>query len=254
MSTDSQILYAVDGSTAFVTLNRPEKRNALGDRLIAELIAALRQADADPMVKVVVISGAGKDFCAGADLSQLEKLAGATVLDNFQDAAKAAELFGLPRKMSKPVIAAVRGKAFAGGAGLASACDLIIAARSAQFAYPEVKIGFVAAMVMAFLRRSLGEKRTMEMLVTGKAIDAIEAERIGFVTRLADDEDFDSAVAKYAEEIGGLSASAVMLTKHLLYQTDGMTFDQSLVAGIEMNAIARMTPDCQSGIRKFLAK
>ena len=101
MSTDSQILYAVDGSTAFVTLNRPEKRNALGDRLIAELIAALRQADADPMVKVVVISGAGKDFCAGADLSQLEKLAGATVLDNFQDAAKAAELFGLPRKMSK---------------------------------------------------------------------------------------------------------------------------------------------------------
>ena len=254
MSTDSQILYAVDGSTALVTLNRPEKRNALGDKLIAELIAALRQADADPMVKVVVISGAGKDFCAGADLSQLEKLAGATVLDNFQDAAKAAELFGLPRKMSKPVIAAVRGKAFAGGAGLASACDLIIAARSAQFAYPEVKIGFVAAMVMAFLRRSLGEKRTMEMLVTGKAIDAIEAERIGFVTRLADDEDFDNAVAKYAEEIGGLSASAVMLTKHLLYQTDGMTFDQSLVAGIEMNAIARMTPDCQSGIRKFLAK
>jgi methylglutaconyl-CoA hydratase len=163
-------------------------------------------------------------------------------------------MFSQPRKMKKPVIAAVRGRAFAGGAGLATACDLIIAARSAQFAYPEVKIGFVAAMVMAFLRRSLGEKRTLELLVTGKVISADEAERIGFVNRVCNDEDFDTEVDKFANEIAGLSASAVMLTKQLLYQTDGMSFEQAIRAGVEMNAIARMTEDCQNGIKKFLSK
>jgi methylglutaconyl-CoA hydratase len=254
MNSYSQILTETKGAVAHITLNRPEKRNALGDQLVRELLTALREADADDNVKVVVLRGAGTDFCAGADLAQLERLSQATVLDNLHDAAAAAEMFSQPRKMKKPVIAAVRGRAFAGGAGLATACDLIIAARSAQFAYPEVKIGFVAAMVMAFLRRSLGEKRTLELLVTGKVISADEAERIGFVNRVCNDEDFDTEVDKFANEIAGLSASAVMLTKQLLYQTDGMSFEQAIRAGVEMNAIARMTEDCQNGIKKFLSK
>ncbi len=254
MSNYSQILIETKGAVAHITLNRPEKRNALGDTIVRELLSALNAADADDAVKVVVLRGAGSDFCAGADLAQLERLSQATVLDNLHDAAAASEMFSKPRRMKKPVIAAVRGRAFAGGAGLATACDLIIASRSAQFAYPEVKIGFVAAMVMAFLRRSLGEKRTLELLVTGKVISADEAERIGFVNRVCNDEDFDAEVDKFANEIAALSASAVMLTKQLLYQTDGVSFDQSLRAGVEMNAIARMTEDCQNGIKKFLSK
>jgi len=254
MSNDSQILSETKGAVAHITLNRPEKRNALGDQLVRELLSALNAADADEAVKVVVLRGAGTDFCAGADLAQLERLSQATVLDNLHDAAAASEMFSKPRRMKKPVIAAVRGRAFAGGAGLATACDLIIAARSAQFAYPEVKIGFVAAMVMAFLRRSLGEKRTLELLVTGKVIAADEAERIGFVNRVCNDEDFDAEVDKFANEIAALSASAVMLTKQLLYQTDGMSFEQAIRAGVDMNAIARMTEDCQNGIKKFLSK
>ena len=254
MNSYTQILSETKGAVAHITLNRPEKRNALGDTIVRELLSALTEADADDAIKVVVLRGAGSDFCAGADLAQLERLSQATVLDNLHDAAAASEMFSKPRRMKKPVIAAVRGRAFAGGAGLATACDLIIAARSAQFAYPEVKIGFVAAMVMAFLRRSLGEKRTLELLVTGKVISADEAERIGFVNRVCNDEDFDTAVDQFAHEIAALSASAVMLTKQLLYQTDGMSFDQSIRAGVDMNAIARMTDDCQNGIKKFLRK
>ncbi len=254
MNTYSQILSETKGAVAHITLNRPEKRNALGDQLVRELLSALNEADADDTIKVVVLRGAGSDFCAGADLAQLERLSQATVLDNLHDAAAASEMFSKPRRMKKPVIAAVRGRAFAGGAGLATACDLIIAARSAQFAYPEVKIGFVAAMVMAFLRRSLGEKRTLELLVTGKVISAEEAERIGFVNRVCNDEDFDVEVDKFAQEIAALSASAVMLTKQLLYQTDGMSFEQAIRAGVDMNAIARMTEDCQAGVKKFLRK
>jgi methylglutaconyl-CoA hydratase len=254
MNSYTQILSETKGAVAHITLNRPEKRNALGDQLVRELLSALTEADADDNVKVVVLRGAGTDFCAGADLAQLERLSQATVLDNLNDAAAAAEMFSQPRKMKKPVIAAVRGRAFAGGAGLATACDLIIAARSAQFAYPEVKIGFVAAMVMAFLRRSLGEKRTLELLVTGKVISSDEAERIGFVNRVCNDEDFDAEVDKFAHEIAAISASAVRLTKQLLYQTDGMSFEQAIRAGVDMNAIARMTDDCQNGLKKFLRK
>lgn len=254
MSDYSQLLYETNGAVTTITLNRPEKRNALGDTIVRELLQAFAAADADANTKIVVLRGAGTDFCAGADLAQLERVSQAGVLDNWSDAAAASEMFSKPRRMRKPVIAAVRGRAFAGGAGLATACDLIIAARSAQFAYPEVKIGFVAAMVMAFLRRSLGEKRTLELLVTGKVIPAEEAERIGFVNRVCNDEDFEAEVEKFAHEIASVSGSAVMLTKYLLYQTDAMSFEQALRAGVDMNAIARLTEDCQTGVKKFLSK
>ena len=254
MPNYSQIIYEVKNAVAHITLNRPEKCNALSDQLVKELLDGFQAAEVNSDVKVVVLRGAGKDFCAGADLSQIEKISQASVLENLTDAAAASVMFARPRKMSKPVIAAVHGRAFAGGAGLATACDLIIATQSTQFAYPEVKIGFVAAMVMAFLRRSLGEKRALELLVTGKVISAAEGERIGFINRVCNDEDFEVAVEKFAQEIAALSASAVMLTKRLFYQTDAMSFDQAIQSGVDMNAIARMTEDCQTGVKKFLSK
>jgi methylglutaconyl-CoA hydratase len=158
------------------------------------------------------------------------------------------------RKLKKPVIAAVHGRALAGGAGLASACDMVIAARSASFCYTEVKIGFVPAIVMSVARRNLGEKRAFEILATGKAFSAEEAVQIGFINRVCDDADFEAEIEKYANEVSQLSASALMLTKYLLYQIDSMNFEQAIRAGVDLNIIARQTPDCQNSIRKFLSK
>lgn len=254
MSEYQEILYQSSDGIAWITLNRPEKRNALNDGLVEELKRSLSAAESDESVRVAVIRGAGRDFCAGADLSQLQKLAGATVLDNLADASGFAAMLQQIRKLGKPVIAAVHGRALAGGAGLASACDLVIAARSASFCYTEVRIGFVPAIVTAIARRNLTEKQAFELLCTGRALTAEEAERIGFINRVFEDDSFESDVREYAGVMAKLSGSAVGLTKSLLYQTDSMTFDQAIRAGVEMNAIARMTPDCQAGIQKFLSK
>ncbi len=253
MAEYKEITSEIKNGVAWITLNRPGKRNALNDRLIGDLKTAMNEAEADAEVRVVVLRGAGKDFCAGADLSQLQKVAQASILDNIDDASGFAALLLQMRKLKKPVIAAVHGRALAGGAGLASACDLVIAAQSASICYTEVKIGFVPAIVTAIARRNLSEKRAFEILCTGKLLTAVEAEKIGFINRVCDDETFEAEVEEFAGAIAKLSSSAIALTKSLLYQTDAMTFEQALRAGVEMNAIARMTPDCQQGIQKFLS-
>ncbi|MEK7832725.1 MAG: enoyl-CoA hydratase-related protein, partial [Acidobacteriota bacterium] len=201
-----------------------------------------------------LLRGAGKDFCAGADLSQLEKSSQASIIENIEGANEMANLFVTMRRMKKPVIAAVHGRALAGGAGLASACDMVIATRSAQFCYTETKIGFVPAIVMSIARRNLGEKRAFEILATAKMFSADEAAAIGFINRVADDADFETEVEKFAAEVAALSPSALMLTKYLLYQIDSMSFEQAIRAGVDVNVIARLTPDCQTAIRKFLSK
>lgn len=254
MAEFKEILHEVKNSVAFVTLNRPDKRNALNDQLLTELRRAIESAETDEQVRVIVLGGAGKDFCAGADLSQLEKSVQASILENLEGASQMAELFIAMRRLKKPVIAAVHGRALAGGAGLASACDMVIAARSAQFCYTETKIGFVPAIVMSIARRNLGEKRAFEILAAAKTFSAEEAADIGFINRVCDDADFDAEVEKFASEVASLSPSALMLTKHLLYQIDSMSFEQAIRAGAEMNVIARLTPDCQNAVRKFLSK
>lgn len=254
MSSFTQISYTVSGPIINLTLNRPEKRNALSAILIGELRTAIDLASQELDARVVVLRGAGKDFCAGADLAQLERVARASIMENRVDAEQFASLLLEIRHLQKPVVAAVHGRALAGGAGLASACDLVVASRSAQFGYPEVKIGFVAAMVLAVLRRSLGEKRAFEVLARGDLWSAEEAERLGLINRVFEDAEFEAAVEGYALHLAQLSASAIALTKSLIYQIDGLSFEQALRAGIEMNAIARMTPDCREGITKFLSK
>ena len=163
----SEILTATESAIFTITLNRPEKRNALNDALIGNLKDALRHADNDENLRAIVIRGAGKDFCSGADLSALQKISESDVLENWDDARNLMELFSLIRKVKIPVIAAVQGRALAGGCGLATACDLVLASKSARFGYPEVKIGFVPAMVMAILRRNVLEKRAFELVTQG---------------------------------------------------------------------------------------
>ncbi|HEX8422926.1 MAG TPA: enoyl-CoA hydratase-related protein [Pyrinomonadaceae bacterium] len=254
MNEESQLLYTMEGAVALLTLNRPDKRNALNDTLIGELKDALRRADDTDAVRVVVITGAGADFCSGADLSALQKISESSITENLEDAQSLAELFALMRRVRVPVVAAVRGRALAGGCGLATACDLVLATRSARFGYPEVKIGFVPAMVMAILRRNVSEKRAFELITRGAEIGAEEAALFGLVNHVFDDESFETEVEKYIAGFERVSRSAVMLTKRLLYHMDGMTFDAALQSGADMNAIARMTEDCRQGIARFLKK
>ena len=250
----SEILIDQENSILTITLNRLEKRNALNDALVNSLKSALRDAGENEDLRAVLIKGAGQDFCSGADLSALQKIAESNVMENLADAENLLELFALIRRIKIPVIAAVHGRALAGGCGLATACDLVLAARSARFGYPEVKIGFVAAMVMAILRRNLSEKRAFELISQGFEFSAEEAEKIGLINRVYEDENFDEAVKEYVSAYEKVSRSAVILSKKLLYQMDGMTFETALETGAEVNTIARLTEDCRKGIERFLNK
>ncbi len=253
MSGDApRLRVARDGGVARLTLNRPERRNALDAGLVADLKAALREADDDASVRVVLIEGAGKDFCSGADLSALRRIAEGSAMENLEDVDELAELFLLPRRMRKTVVAAVRGRALAGGCGLATACDIVVAAESAQLGYPEARIGFVPAMVMAILRRNVSEKRAFELIVRGNPIPAAEAERIGLINHAWPDEGFDARRDALLAELAERSASAVQLSKRLLYHSDGMGFEAAVRAGADVNVVARMTDDMRAGVARFL--
>ena len=254
MEENNPVIYAVEGAVALVTLNRPEKRNALDDTLVAGLKSALQDADSRDEVRAVVVTGAGADFCSGADLSALKKISESGVAENLEDARSLMELYALIRRVRVPVVAAVRGRALAGGCGLATACDIVLASASARFGYPEVKIGFVPAMVMAILRRNVSEKRAFELITRGAEISAAEAERAGLVNQVFDDPEFESKVESYVAGFERVSRSAVVLTKRLLYQMDGMSFEAALQTGADVNTIARLTEDCQQGIARFLSK
>ena len=248
------VLYTAEASVGRITLNRPEKRNALNDELIEALKNSIMTAARAESTRVILINGAGRDFCSGADLSALQKISQATVAENQADARSLMELFSLIRQVPVPIVAAVHGKALAGGCGLASACDVVLASANARFGYPEVKIGFVPAIVMAILRRNVSEKRAFELITRGAEIGADEAKQFGLVNQVFADEEFESAVTAYVSGFEKTSKSAVALTKSLLYQIDGMGFTDALETGLDVNVIARMTTDCQQGIARFLKR
>jgi len=247
------IRYSQASGIARITLHRPEKRNALSPEMIASLRAVLEQSAEDDAIRVVLLTAAEPDFCAGLDLSGLHASA-ENVLDHIGAARELAEIFLAIRRHPRPVVAAVRGRALGGGCGLATGSDLIVASDSAKFGYPEVNIGFVPAMVMAILRRSVSDKRAFELLATGEVISAAEAHAIGMINRVFPDAEFESNVEKYVANLASKSASSLSLTKNLLYHTDGMTFEAALEAGIHTNALARMTEDARRGFERFTKK
>lgn len=252
--TYRRILYEVKDWRAHIRLNRPEKRNALDDLTIDELTRAFVRAGEADQVKVVALEGAGKDFCSGIDLSGLSKIREAPILENLEDASRLVDLFLAMRRLPKPIVALVRGRALAGGCGLATACDLVLASESAQFGYAEVKIGFVPAIVTTLLRRNVAEKRAFELVVGGQVIGASQAERIGLINHVYPDDRFESRASEFLEALTQNSASAMGLTKRLLYRIDGMTFEMAMQTGAEVNTIARMTDDVQRGVRRFLER
>lgn len=238
-----------------LTLARPEKRNALDDALLDDLHRALEEARSDAAARVLLLRADGPDFCSGADLSQLEQVAEQSdPMRNVSDAHRIGDLLVAIRNLRLPVIAAVHGRAWAGGAGLATACDMVLAAESASIAYTEVRLGFVPAMVMAVLRRVVGEKVAFELVATGDAIDAHRAMELGLVNRVLPDDGFADAALAFARELAGRSATALELSKRLLYGTETMGFADAVARGAEVNALARMTPDTRAGVRAFLEK
>jgi methylglutaconyl-CoA hydratase len=252
--TDAVLGTRLDGGVLTLTLDRPEKRNALSKALVEALHAELARADLDADVRVVLIRGAGKDFCAGADLSELLASADRALDENERDARRLGEVFERIRELPKPVIAAVHGRALAGGAGLATACDLVVAGESSQLGYPEIERGFVPAMVMSILRRLVGERVAFELVATGRVLDAAEARHLGLVTRVVPDDRVVAEAEAVAIRMAGTSATALALSKRLLYDLDTLSFADGIALGARVNAAARATPDFRRAIARFLER
>lgn len=242
-----------------ILLNRPDKRNALTPQLIAELTQALRDAAAAPDCQIVILTGAGSAFCAGLDLEHLRTLSNSQPGPESDAAARAdaeaiASLLKTLYFLPKPTIAAVNGPAIAGGMGLATLCDFTLAVPEAKFGYTEVRIGFIPAIVSAFLRLQIGDKRTRDLLLTGRILTAAEAESLGLVSRIVPEPELISEAEALAQRLLRLSPAALQSTKRLLGEFSARTLDSDLQAAVQANVEARSTGDFREGIRAFLEK
>jgi methylglutaconyl-CoA hydratase len=253
MSAD-RVLATLERGVLTLTLNRPDKRNAIDSAMVEALLAELERADLDPDVRVVAVRGAGQDFCAGVDLAELLASADQSPQQNARSAARLGEVFVRMRKLPKPVVAIVHGRVLAGGCGLASACDLVVAHADAQFGYPEVRRGFVPAMVMAMLRRIVGEKVAFDLVATGRLLTAAQAGAIGLVSRVLPAAEFEAQSGAIVSQLAGASASALALIKRQLYELDGRSFEQGIQLGAAVNATARTTPDFRRAIEAFFKR
>jgi methylglutaconyl-CoA hydratase len=247
------ILYSEAQGTATITLNRPDKRNAISYELIDDVIAALKQA-AESSVQIVILTGAGSAFCAGMDLENLKGLLGRTPEQNLEDSRTMAALFRTLYDFSKPTIAAVNGAAIAGGTGLATLCDFTLAVPEARFGYTEVRIGFVPAIVSAFLIANLGEKRARDLLLTGRLFGAEEAYRLGLVTQIVSADQLMPRALELAAQLMENSPTSLRTTKRLLSSYSKDQLDRQIANAIRENAASRQTEDFKEGVTSFLEK
>jgi methylglutaconyl-CoA hydratase len=252
----TRIKYRVERRTCSITLSRPEKHNALDDRMISELSAAFSAAQRDADVKVIVLKGEGESFCSGADLAYLQQIARYDFQQNQEDSNNLMKLFLQIYTHRKPVLALVHGAALAGGCGLATVCDIVIASReTAKFGYTEVKIGFIPAIVMLFLVRRVGEGRARELMLRGNIVNAEQALQLGLVNHVVSETELEEYGNRYAEELILHSSGASMaLIKELLARLPGMSTTDALEYAANLNALTRMTEDCKRGIAAFLKK
>ena len=253
-AAQARVLVTRRDGIATLTLNRPDKRNALDRRMIAELRAALEQCDLAADVRVVAVRGAGKDFCAGLDLDELLATADLPVEENERRAMELGEIFLALRSLPKITVAAVEGRALAGGCGLATACDLVVARAGAQFGYPEINRGFAPAIVMTMLRRAVGEKAAFDLVATGRLVVAEEAEQLGLISRMMPAEDFEDELRGLLSQLASFSPSALALIKHQFYQVEDLGFEAGIRLGARVNAAARLTPDFKRTIQAFLER
>jgi methylglutaconyl-CoA hydratase len=244
----ARIRIDIAGAVGRIHLTRPEKKNALDSQGVHEIVDALMEFEGDDAVRAVLLRADGDDFCAGVDLDALSEMLDATADAHRRDAADLGRVFLTIRGMQKPVVAAVQGKALAGGCGLATACDVLIARDDATFGSPEVRIGFIPAMVMNMLRRSVGEKHAFDLVASGRVIGAVEAERIGLVSRVIPAAAFDAEVERYVLGLASSPMSSMGLTKRLFYRLDLLSFRDGIAEGVSANVEARQTEAFRTGI------
>ena len=252
----TRILYTSGQRVVTITLNRPEKRNALDDLMVKELATAFSMAAKDPEARLVLLTANGSSFCAGADLEYLSRVAAYDHDENLQDSTRLAQLFRIIYELRKPVIAVVDGPAIAGGCGLAGVCDFVIAGKErARFGYTEVRIGFIPAIVLVFLIKRLGEGRARELVLRGNILTAEEAAALGLVSIVVPGRRLESTTRSLVDELVTQNSPVAMsLCKEMLSKLHGMNFPDALDFASNMNAAARMTADCKRGITAFLAK
>ena len=251
--TYETIKYEIASEIATITLNRPDKRNAISAQMIDDLVAALGDADEGP-ARVVVITGAGKAFCAGMDLDGLRAIASQSPQQHLEDSRRMANMFYRIYSFPKPLISAVNGAAIAGGCGIATLGDFTLAVPEAKFGYTEVKIGFIPALVSVFLRRQLGDKIARDLLLSGRIIDAAEALRLGMVTEIVPPEKLVERTRELAASLLASSPTSVFRTKRLLLKNDEDALRMEVERAVHENADIRSTNDFREGLSAFLEK
>jgi len=247
------LLVAEESGVRTITLNRPERRNAMTPQMQEELIAAMEEAGADDC-RVVIFAGAGESFCSGLDLSVLQGMNDRSAAEHMADAQRIARLFRTLYEMPKPTIAVVQGAAIAGGTGLATICDFTLAVPGAKFGYTEVRIGFVPALVSAFLMLLVGDKRARDLLLTGRLISAEEAHRLGLVDEVVEVGRLTARTLELAGVLKANSPQSIAATKRLLATQNKVWLDAAIEAALAVNAEARATHDFREGVASFLEK
>lgn len=243
-----------DAAIATITLNRPEKRNAISTEMIQELLGALDACEHERATRVVMITGSGKAFCSGMDLDALKAIAGQSADQNLEDSRRMARMFRRLYDFPKPLIAAVNGPAIAGGCGIATLCDFTLAVPEAKFGYTEVRIGFIPAIVSVFLIRQIGEKRARDLLLTGRIFGAEEAQQLGLVNAIVPQEKLLATARELAASLLTSSPTSLTRTKTLLSQSARESLDRDLELAVAQNAAIRATRDFKEGVASFLEK
>ena len=249
----STLTLTCEASLAIITLNRPEKRNAISNAMIDDLLAALEECERSA-ARVVILTGAGKAFCSGMDLEMLQAISGQSRQQNVEDSRRMARMFRRLYDFPKPLIAAVNGPAIAGGCGIATLCDFTLAVPDAKFGYTEVRIGFIPALVSVFLRRQIGEKPARDLLLSGRILEAAEAQRLGLVNSIVPAEKLLEAARALAASLLANSPSSLLRTKALLSQCAREQLDREIEWAIQENAAIRATEDFREGMSSFLVK
>jgi methylglutaconyl-CoA hydratase len=248
------ISYSLDNKIAKINLARPEVHNAFNEVMIAELTEVFSRISQDDSARVVVLTGNGESFCAGADLNWMKKMINFSYQQNLEDSLKLAELFYLMYSLPKPIIARVNGAAIGGGTGLVAVCDIAIAAEKAKFSLSEVKLGLVPACISPYVIRKVGEGRCREFFLTGERLTAIRALEMGLVNQVVPLESLDQAVEEKVKQLISSGPKAIAMCKELLKKVPGMNFDEAKTYTADMIASMRIGDEGQEGMNAFLEK
>lgn len=249
------VQYEVKDRVASITLDRPDKRNALNAEMVSALKKALTQAGEDENAKVIVIKANGRSFCSGADLASLEQMQSNTFDENLADSSHLAELFQQIYRNPKVIVAQIQGAAIAGGCGLATICDFSVASKEARFGYSEARIGFVPAIVMIYLINKIGEGKARDLLLSASIMDADSAKDYGLINTVVESDDLETTVGQLTRHlVENCSADSLKVIKEMMSKLQGMSVDDAVQYAAQMNARARSGEDCKRGITAFLNK